>query len=988
MRNLQLNRRLRDRIYQAATAVFAFALCWAAAAPIAFGQSACPQPPSPVSTDPQQTIIPVHLDASTGNITVGSTTYCGQNPGFHLLALQRQPNIVNKQLKPPLMVWDQTYTDGQSVANDLSKILTTYPDAVLIINGVGNYGFTLADKHNIVVGGIPFLQVSIGWQLRSFGAYLDLDTLNATIPFVFIGNGGRNQQTALQRGYSTGPLDGYLTPDSNGNYTFAQMDFVRYDIATDGSITVGQKTYTVADSYRVNCDGQNAFHIMVLDRETLQLANAFGATINNTYCTAQSDFEINRLIGDTSQHTNNEGLLVFIASNGHPIPANWNFGTDGDSRIYPLAQQVAQLGGYWETMVYLTPQDTYSLVGVVAPPAGTPQPRPRAQESSSVYPGNVNGQAPSGELHGVLARGRSNWYSPLNADPTGLANLDLYGIIAQAPVAFPHPDPNNADEVNAFTTILQNVCTPSNQPQRCDPKVNPRNQYGDLSVDIGSTYQTPLQAIAKDPQGNDCSTSSSAYCTVRAQLLDEFTLVSNIHKFQGNVTDLWSSSGTVTLGSQLSAFNDIKATIPAPPPAPAPSLVSPLVNLFLGLGSFIPEAGPAFGLADLFFNFGTSLTTDQQGNQTVDLTSTIGQLEQQATNQFIAQANTTGTLFEFIYQDWGRINALGTALVSASGSGSPWYWSSTTTSNLLQAIAPAVKTAAYQSLMPAAYSIGSYVPDSDVETNWGWGKLPLTGQPYAYVVGVDRSCVCTPISHPFWAPAYSVYSNPTDYATSGFANQPGTGTILADGAWLAISLQSTPLNGQVDNFQYSPPDQSLLANLFKPLSQSGLGVYRPAFFEGWAFPRLTCGLSYGDRNGYSYSGGCDWGSGKAEPPPLPPGPPVTSLSLQATQISSNGDEVDVRLAIYNNGTTIANSINLSSIMLNTLAGSGQAALLNPGGPVQIGRLVPGDSTQVILKINVPPSIKKLGMTETGSIDWGQPSQVTQISNGQVLYPRR
>ena len=82
----------------------------------------------------------------------------------------------------------------------------------------------------------------------------------------------------------------------------------------------------------------------------------------------------------------NETRLVFIGSNGKPIPANWNFGTDGDGRFYPLAQEIRTLGGYWETIVYLSPNDTYSLVGASPPPTGTKGARKRARESSSVYP--------------------------------------------------------------------------------------------------------------------------------------------------------------------------------------------------------------------------------------------------------------------------------------------------------------------------------------------------------------------------------------------------------------------------------------------------------------------------------------------------------------------------------------------------------------------------------------------------------------------------
>ena len=121
--------------------------------------------------------------------------------------------------------------------------------------------------------------------------------------------------------------------------------------------------------------------------------------------------------------------------------------------------------------------------------------------------------------------------------------------------------------------------------------------------------------------------------------------------------------------------------------------------------------------------------------------------------------------------------------------------------------------------------------------------------------------------------------------------------------------------------------------------------------------------------------------------PVSPGSSVTSLAIQAAQIASNGTELDVRLTIFNNGAVAANSINLTSIALRTLAGSGQATLLNSDVPMQAGGLVPGDSTEVILKLNVPPGITKLGIIEAGSVDLGQP-QLVQLSDGQVLYPQR
>ncbi len=920
--------------------------------------------PINVSAEPLQTIIPVHFDPSTGSITVGSTVYPGTNPGLHLLALKRQPD--SSHLDAPDLVRDQIFLDATSANQFLQDVLASTPDALLLVNGVGNYEAPLS---------------SLGKGLTSFGAYPDLQGVKSAIPFIFIGNGGRNPQTALQRGYSTRPLDGYLAQDSKGNYTFIQTDFVRYDLTPDGTIKVGNTTYPAANAKYKNgsCDAavSDSFHLVVVNRESPDVVIA-----NIAYCTRQTPAALNQMASDLNG-VNSENELVFIATNGHPIPADWNFGTDGDARVYPLAQQIARLGGYWETMVYLTPNDTYSLVGAPSP-GGTAQARQQARESSSVYPADGNGKAPTGELHGVLARGRGNLYSPLNADPGGYANLDLYGILAQTPVAF--PPLTGAKQVAAFQAINQKLCG--------SLTCNVRNQYGDLSINIGTTYQTPLQSMNKDAAGNDCTDPQNAnlpYCAVRAQLLNEFKLVSNIRAFYDNVNGLWSSSGTVTLASQLGAYDNIKATLQAPADAPARSLAGPLVSLFLGLGKELPVVGKVYGLADTFFNFLTELTTDKNGNQTIDLTSTVGQLETQASNQFIAQANTTGTLFDFIYQDWGKLKALGTNLASATGPGSPWYWSSTATSQMLQAMTPAVQQAVYQSIMPAAYGIGSYLPTArGACVNEGpltiWGEHPLWQQPYGYVIydndfnGCPLGLPHTVIPFPPVRDLYIPYTYPNDPENPD-ANDPTTATILADHSWLGISTLTTPKNSGPSG-HYNPPDAKVLTRLFTPLSQDGLGVYRPAFFEGWPFPHVTCDPVYNK----PHEGGCDWGAAKPVTGPSP-GPLGASITMQAAQIASNGNEVDVRLTVFNNGTEPANSITLTSITLSTLAGSGQATLLNSSMPMLLGDLVRGDSTEVVLKLDIPPSITKLSITEAASADMGQP-QLVQLSQGQALYPQR
>ena len=184
-----------------------------------------------------------------------------------------------------------------------------------MVNTAGAYGFPIWP---------------IGSKLLEFGGTDELGGIQS-VPFAFVGNVGRARATAdVIRWNSTRPVNGYLAKDSSGNYAFIQTDFIRYDIELNGDITIGKKTYTVANSYRVNCDGQNAFHLVVVDREDPTTVIA-----DNTYCTASSTSSSGAskdLIFLTNNFTD-ESRLVFLGSNGKPIPANWNFGTNGDARI-------------------------------------------------------------------------------------------------------------------------------------------------------------------------------------------------------------------------------------------------------------------------------------------------------------------------------------------------------------------------------------------------------------------------------------------------------------------------------------------------------------------------------------------------------------------------------------------------------------------------------------------------------------------------------
>jgi hypothetical protein len=262
-------------------------------------------------------------------------------------------------------------------------------------------------------------------------------------------------------------------------------------------------------------------------------------------------------------------VLVFIASAGYPIPSNWSFGTTGDPRMQPIAAEVAELGGYWETFATLTPNDTYTLVGAAAPPAGTQHPGYRAKESSTLYPGpGTNHDHATGELHGVLARGfRGNWYSPLNADRTGRASMGFYLVLAQS-APFPHPASNQ--ELQAFQYISS---------QLCGAGCNVRNEYGNLNVSIPA-YLTTLSQL-QPPGGGSCSSNPGMpFCIMQQQLNTELNYVADIRSLSTNMKMLWGDSGTVSIYALLTTYNKLLQSLNPPQTAPTPNLVSPIGTSF------------------------------------------------------------------------------------------------------------------------------------------------------------------------------------------------------------------------------------------------------------------------------------------------------------------------------------------------------------------------------------------------------------------------
>jgi hypothetical protein len=247
-----------------------------------------------------------------------------------MLALKRQPN--NAHLDAPDLIANQTFTDSGSANQFLQSVLSGTPDALLILNAAGNYGFPLS---------------TIAKNLEQFGSAHDIEGASSAIPFVFIGNGGLNSGSAHQSGYSSRDMSGYLAADSNGKYTFLQTDFVRYDITTDGTIKIGNKTYKVADAAfkEGGCDAaaSDSFHLVVVNRESPETL-----LVDNAYCTGQHPDHLDYMAGDLKGVTD-EKSLVFIASPSQRIGISARTVMRESPRWLSKSRDSAVIGKPWYT---------------------------------------------------------------------------------------------------------------------------------------------------------------------------------------------------------------------------------------------------------------------------------------------------------------------------------------------------------------------------------------------------------------------------------------------------------------------------------------------------------------------------------------------------------------------------------------------------------------------------------------------------------------
>lgn len=120
-------------------------------------------------------------------------------------------------------------------------------------------------------------------------------------------------------------------------------------------------------------------------------------------------------------------------------------------------------------------------------------------------------------------------------------------------------------------------------------------------------------------------------------------------------------------------------------------------------------------------------------------------------------------------------------------------------------------------------------------------------------------------------------------------------------------------------------------------------------------------------------------------PPKELVPPIAKLSISIVSVSRSGTRRSVQLGIQNNGTEDIKSADITELRLRTLAGVGEAKLVDSNLIIHIGELARGASTSTVVVLDIPDTVTKIELAENGALSTGGGS-TGRFAFGQLLFP--
>ncbi|MCU0307433.1 MAG: hypothetical protein MUE51_06625 [Thermoleophilia bacterium] len=776
--------------------------------------------------------------SGTPGITVGGTTYAATipGPGIQVVVLERATaGFVSTTSYPT--------TDLAELASDMSELTSTQGSDVLVL-----------------MASLPGGPAVVSGQSGSFGSALTaIGVAPGTSligPFGIAGIPGSPAGTA-----STIPaaLDGFLTVDVNGNYTFTFGDYIPFDTATpDPSAGVGNVVTVGGTTFAVPAPppGQGGFQVVTLDPLTLDPACEYYAT-NGTQtanCTvgglaspaapASATQSAAPATGATLAPPINQGGPGPACGPGTPFPCPQEPqlqemaedlqglppdgvviittvctpaagsttcgpfsapGADWVSTAFfgnPLADTlptISALGGTVDVFAQLGAADTYTLVS--PPPAGQ---NPFERSTLITGPGTTN------RLAGVLARGADGSFAPILADFTGqidfAANL---ASIAYQP-STPWPAGTSGGQLSALQAITRRLglCV----GDVCDV----RAQYANQSITLptaqlqGLTYPSPAPAAYTEAD----------FTAVKRQLLTEFGYVADTYSFI-DVLQAPYPSATATGSADLQSIAAaVEQAVTPPSNTGVASVLSIATDVLWALSlvsgtEAIDAVAEVAGEGAVAAAFGSDLADGTDGSPVTQVEAAATSLALDWVDQIQAVSTGIGNLGQIVVTDWGKLSAVATRTKG------PWAVDQTVRDAMQSAVETGATQTFWQALMPVAYTPYTFVPTA---TN----PPGTTVQTYL--------CASPQIGPPLFAPFNQAPAQSTVALVNGYGLPTGTGTTATTAQFALYEAGQTPLVGANST---SFPPASIVDPLFAPVTQQGgIGVFGP-----WFWTRVYLGQS-------------------------------------------------------------------------------------------------------------------------------------------------
>ncbi len=226
-----------------------------------------------------------------------------------------------------------------------------------------------------------------------------------------------------------------------------------------------------------------------------------------------------------------------------------------------------------------------------------------------------------------------------------------------------------------------------------------------------------------------------------------------------------------------------------------------------------------------------------------------------------------------------------------------------------------------------------------------------------------------PISTPIWINTID-YTSPVSHVSA----LPATSTCPA----FRVNWSGSDVGSGLQGFTVFVSDTGGAFTPWISYTKSAAADYIGSVGHAYSFYSIASDLTGNHENGKTSAE-----ASTAVTATGPCGPP--SLSGLVSNFIQSGTTVTATLTLTNTGFTAAQAININQMTFRTLSGSGTVTLASPALPAAEGTLVIGASMTVPVTLNVPATVTRFSMTESGNLQDGSGNNYS-YSMAQTVIP--